>query len=45
MSQELIDRLRQHITARSLLTHPFYTDWREGKLHGLGVKMGIRASS
>jgi len=32
MSQELIARLRQHITARSLLTHPFYTDWREGKL-------------
>ena len=32
MSQELIARLRQHITARSLLNHPFYADWREGKL-------------
>ena len=32
MSQEFLDRLRQRISARSLLIHPFYQDWRDGKL-------------
>ena len=32
MNQELLDRLQRHISRRSLLSHPFYQDWREGKL-------------
>ena len=32
MDQQLVNRLRQHIAARSLLDHPFYQDWRQGKL-------------
>ena len=32
MNQELLDRLHQHISRRSLLSHPFYQDWRAGKL-------------
>ena len=32
MNQELLDRLHQHISCRSLLSHPFYQDWKEGKL-------------
>ena len=32
MDQQLVDRLRNHIAARSLLSHPFYQDWKLGKL-------------
>ena len=32
MDQQLVNRLRQHIAARSLLSHPFYQDWKQGKL-------------
>ena len=32
MTQELLGRLHQHISERSLLDHPFYQDWKEGKL-------------
>ena len=29
---QLIDRLRHHIAAKRLLDHPFYQDWKQGKL-------------
>ena len=32
MNQELLDRLHRHISRRSLLSHPFYQDWKAGKL-------------
>ena len=32
MNERLIDRLRRHIAARNLLDHPFYQDWRQGRL-------------
>ncbi len=32
MNQELLDQLHGHISARSLLSHPFYQDWKDGKL-------------
>jgi pyrroloquinoline-quinone synthase len=32
MTQSFITRLQDRISARSLLTHPFYVDWQEGKL-------------
>ena len=32
MNQEILDRLQRHISSRSLLTHPFYQDWKEGWL-------------
>ena len=32
MAQEFIGKLDQLISERRLLTHPFYQDWREGKL-------------
>ena len=32
MNQQLIDRLNKQVAAKSLLTHPFYQDWKEGKL-------------
>jgi pyrroloquinoline-quinone synthase len=32
VGQELLDRLQRRISSRSLLSHPFYQDWRQGKL-------------
>ena len=32
MNQQLLDRLNKQVAAKSLLTHPFYQDWKEGKL-------------
>ena len=32
MNQQLLDRLHQHISDRSLLSHPFYQDWQAGVL-------------
>ena len=32
MSQDFLDRLRQRVSALSLLSHPFYQGWRDGKL-------------
>ena len=32
MNQELISRLNRHISARSLLDHPFYQAWKAGEL-------------
>ncbi len=32
MSQDFLARLHQRVSALSLLSHPFYQDWREGKL-------------
>lgn len=32
MNQELLDKLHRHISERSLLSHPFYQDWKDGKL-------------
>ena len=32
MTQRLLGRLRQYISARSLLSHPFYQDWKDGIL-------------
>ena len=32
MNQEILGRLHQHISVRSLLSHPFYQDWRSGVL-------------
>ena len=32
MNQQLMNRLQQHISAGRLLDHPFYQDWRDGKL-------------
>ena len=32
MNQAFLERLHQYVSARNLLSHPFYQDWREGKL-------------
>jgi pyrroloquinoline-quinone synthase len=32
MTQELLGRLQKHISERNLLDHPFYQDWKDGKL-------------
>ncbi len=32
MNEGLIDRLRIQVSAKSLLDHPFYQDWKDGKL-------------
>lgn len=32
MTQQFLFKLRQHISGRGLLSHPFYQDWRDGKL-------------
>ena len=32
MGQELLDKLQRRISSRSLLAHPFYQDWKQGKL-------------
>ena len=32
MNQELINRLSSRVSAKSLLDHPFYQDWKDGKL-------------
>ena len=32
MNRDILDRLDRHISTRSLLTHPFYQDWKDGAL-------------
>ena len=32
MNRDILDRLNRHISARSLLSHPFYQDWKDGTL-------------
>ena len=32
MNQGLIDQLQQQVSSKSLLTHPFYQDWKDGVL-------------
>ena len=32
MSQDFLNRIKERIEVRSLLKHPFYQAWQEGKL-------------